>query len=201
MKRKRIYIYVILIIINTTSIAHAWDGERKGFILGVGLGQGFVSHTQNANGYKSIDDSNIALSGNFKMGYAPNNCLMIYTFGTVTFFKNNYILDDKKWKISSKISEGLGISYYFNETAPSPYIMGGIGESEWDAEKEEFEPDIENSVCVQGYGIAVGGGYEFNRYFSVEGHVTWGNTSKEISETGYKAKFFSINITLNVVGY
>ncbi len=140
MKRKRIYIYVILIIINTTSIAHAWDGERKGFILGVGLGTGFVSHTQNANGYKSIDDSNIALSGNFKMGYAPNNCLMIYTFGTSTFFKNNYILDDKKWKISSKISGGLGISYYFNETAPSPYIMGGIGESEWEAEKEEFDP-------------------------------------------------------------
>ena len=29
--------------------------------------------------------------------------------------------------------------------------MGGIGESEWDAEKEEFEPD-ENSA-LEGYGI------------------------------------------------
>ena len=191
MKKECLIIFLILIVSSNVS---AWDGERKGFILGAGLGTGFVSHTQKAKGCKSIDESNIGFSINGKIGYAPNNYLMIYNMGPGTFFKNIHILDDKKRMIVSGIN-GLGISYYFNKTAPSPYIMGGIGISIWRA---EFEPDIDD---LEGTGFIIGGGYEYKSRFSIEGHFSWANASKEISETDYKAKFFSINITLNVIGY
>ena len=185
---------IIFLIFVVTSNVFAWDGERKGFILGAGLGTGFVSHTQKANGYNSIDDGNIGFSINGKIGYALNNCLMIYNMGPGTFFKNIHIQDDKKRMITSGIN-GLGISYYFNENAPSPYIMGGIGISIWRA---EFEPDIDD---LEGTGIIIGGGYEYKSRFSIESHFTWAKASRKISGIDYKAQFFTINITLNVIGY
>jgi len=90
---------------------------------------------------------------------------------------------------------GIGVTYYFNPQAPSPFLIGGLGFSSWAA------PFEENAETWYGFGLVAGGGYEFSRHLSIEGSLSWGNPTKE--ELGIEASTnaLSLKATINVLGY
>ena len=76
MRGRILHIYIVMLIMCSASI-YAFDGEREGFILGVGLGIGYLSNTTSPG--SSLDaDSRIVFHSNFKIGYAPSNTLEIF---------------------------------------------------------------------------------------------------------------------------
>ena len=190
---KLICIYVIIISITISLKVHAWDGERKGFILGTGLGVGLVSFTQTANGIELFDDIGSTFASDFSIGYAPNNMFQIYYFSKVSWFRILNILNENV-TIADGVA-GVGISYYFNEYVPSSYILGGIGFSSWSTPLEE------NTDTWEGNGFVVGCGYEFSRHFNLESTITWGNPSIEEFGIDYETDSFTLNIYLNIIGY
>ncbi|MCZ6818589.1 MAG: hypothetical protein O7G31_03775, partial [Calditrichaeota bacterium] len=72
---RAIIVAVVCIFINTNLLA--FDGQRAGFILGGGIGAGFLSNKTSFGSFSNTESETVFLT-NFKIGYAPSNTLEIY---------------------------------------------------------------------------------------------------------------------------
>ncbi len=172
-----------------------FNGQRKGFILGGGLGFGLTSFTQtvDSGGLSATSDreNNAAFQTDVKIGFGPSEQVLVYLSWKTSWFNFDNVLDESV-TIAMHFG-GVGISYYFKPAAPSPYVSGGLGYCAW-------EPLIEASAETYiGYGLAVGGGYEFSGHWSVEGDLMWGKPSKEILP-GLDESFNTLTIRVAIVG-
>jgi hypothetical protein len=194
MKTKLFIIVILLLVIANLT---AFDGNRKGFLLGFGAGGGNVSFKQtivgNSEDITSDTESEIGFVTDFKIGFAPNNNLEIYYSSKVAWFSlKNVNTDDVT------ISDGLGalsLSYFFTKGQtwrPSPFISGGFGFSAWNA------PFEEGSVAWTGSGFFVGGGYEFSKHFRIGLDLFKNNPSH--NEMGYTFTTNSTVIMLTLCG-
>jgi hypothetical protein len=207
----------VLSLFVTTS-AHAFDGQRKGFLLGFGVGSGRTSTDQKVRltyaygeygkyAYgkfwpdvavsKSLrqptktSENKLPLMTDFKIGFAPDNSWAIYYTSKVSWFRITNVYGD-----NVRVANGLGaaaVSYWFKPQAPSLFIAGGFGFSTWALPFEENPPDT-----WTGSGLFVGGGYEGSRHVSLESYLCWGDpkiSGKASIET------FSFMLTFNVLGY
>ncbi|MCE5249914.1 outer membrane beta-barrel protein [bacterium] len=183
----------VFLTVFLSTEALCWDGVRKGFVMGAGAGSGFVSYSQWLEGEKLSSDEKLPITSDFKIGYAPNNNLMLYWMSKVSWFSLDNVFGD-----TVTITNGIGAvggSYYFAETAPSPYIMGGIGYSTW---ATPFEEDTDTWM---GFGICAGAGYEFSRHISAEFSFSYGRPSTTEHGWEYETRSLSIGLVLNIMGY
>ncbi len=72
---RAIIVAVVCIFISTNLLA--FDGQRAGFILGGGIGAGFLSNKTSFGSFSNTESETVFLT-NFKIGYAPSNTLEIY---------------------------------------------------------------------------------------------------------------------------
>ena len=63
-------IFTVLFLGSINSV-QAFDGERKGFIIGLGVGTGFTS-------ISDWEEYKFGFQTDFKIGFAPSNSLTIY---------------------------------------------------------------------------------------------------------------------------
>jgi hypothetical protein len=189
-----------LFFVNTN--AFAFDGQRKGFLLGIGLGPGFTSFTQEleSSGFgfhqsvKSDRETKVGLITDFKIGYAPDNTWAIYYTSKVSWFGMENTFGD-----NVTVSNGLGavaVSYWFKPQAPSPFLAGGIGYSTWSLPFEDDPPDT-----WTGFGLFAGGGYEFSRHLSIEGSLSWGKPKREVFGIEVSSNALSFMLTINALAY
>ena len=202
MRKTRFIILVFFLLSSLTIPANAWDGKRKGFILGFGIGPGLTSFTQELAAWdyyqgwvrvKSDRSNKMAIMTDFKIGYAPTDFYEIYYTGKVSWFGLENVFGDKV-TISNGVG-ALGATYYFAPQAPSPFISGGIGFSTWSA------PFESGSKTWTGFGLFVGGGYEFARHMSVEFDLLWGKPGTTESGIQINSNAFSVKATVNLLGY
>jgi hypothetical protein len=202
---KKLVLIVVLLLLTST-IVSAFDGNRKGFILGFGIGPGYTSYTETlefGNSSASGDESGMSIDTDFKIGYAPSELLQIYWMSKVAWFSQEVVVTDifgnilaqEDFMVSSGIG-GIGVSYYFQPLTPSPYILGGLGISIWDY------PFEEGTSAMTGFGMTFGGGYEFSRHWSVEGVLTYGQSKDDIGfGITHKYDVLSIKFTINGLLY
>jgi len=182
--------------------AQAFDGQRKGFILGGGAGLGLTSFNQEIGlgyrgyheSYESDRENKGTVMTDFKIGYAWDNSWAIYYTSKVSWFgiENTYGDD-------VTIANGLGaaaVAYWFKPQAPSGFVTGGLGYSTWSLPFEDNSSD-----AWLGGGLFMGGGYEFSRHWSVEGYLAWGKPNDTEWGVEVSAHTFSIMLTVNVLGY
>jgi hypothetical protein len=191
-------IFVVLILFLFTAKVHAWDGQRKGFLLGFGTGPGVTSFTQKVRvgvfSEESPREDKLAVMTDFKIGYAPDNSWAIYYTSKVSFFGITNVFGNKV-----TVANGLGAlagCYWFNQQAPSPFVAGGLGFSTWSLPFEENPPDT-----WIGPGLFAGGGYEFSRHVTIEGYFSWGKPKDEEFGIEASSNALSLMFTLNVLGY
>ena len=89
MTQGSLLIFIAISILCSTSI-YAFDGERNGFIIGGGLGVGYLSNTTSP-GFSLDNDSRIVFQTNFKIGYAPSNTLEIFYCSRILLWGQNNI--------------------------------------------------------------------------------------------------------------
>ena len=188
---------VFVVILCATTAAQAFDGERQGFILGAGIGAGLASYTQEVS-YGSFSETSdreneLGIMSDVKIGYAPNDVTEIYWMSKVSWFGMENALGDDV-TIANGIG-GLGVTYFFQPTAPSAFVSGGIGFSTWTA------PFEEGADTWYGVGVSAGAGYEFAPHWYIEGNVCWGNPSIEEYGVNFSTNSLSVKLTLNVIGY
>lgn len=199
--KKSLLILVVLVVLFLIVNANAFDGKRKGFILGGGIGPGYTTFTQELAGYdpylgyvtiKSDRVNKVGIMTDFKIGYAPTDYYEIYYASKVSWFG----MESGAGNVTIANGLGsLGATYYFKPVAPSPFIAGGIGLSTWSA---PFESSTETWV---GFGLFAGVGYEFIRHLNAELDLIWGKPGKTVSGIKVNSNAFSVKLTVNALAY
>jgi hypothetical protein len=175
---------LIGILLLAYSNLYSFDGERKGFILGGGIGAGYLSNSTSFESYSSSDNRGVFLT-NFKIGYAPSNTLEIYYVSKVS------------WWGESNITFVLGLSavaatfYLDNATETGWSISGGLGLTAM------YAPFEEGSGSSNGFGLFAGGGYEFSSHWNVELDLLYSATT----EGEVDIHSFGVQLTINVLAY
>ena len=197
-------IMVLTVLIVTATSVYAFDGERKGFILGFGIGPGYTNFSQEINGLELDSEGKVSIATDFKIGYGFNEQFLLYYENRVSWFKMTSVSDcDFAYGFRCAeedvtIAHGIGLvgmSYYFQTEAPSFYILGSVGVSTWSA---PFETNSDTSV---GFGISGGGGYEFTKHWSIEGTLNYGNPSTVQYGFDATTKVFSALFTITGLAY
>ena len=151
MKKLHVVIGLVLLGAMFASQAHAFDGDRKGFVLnlGAGFGQGKLKL---ANSTDSLTDDGTGFSTDFKIGggLSPNSVL---------YYTNRVIW----WSVGGvSVTTGMsaaGFSYFFNPQAPSFFLDASIGLGVATVEETDSE---------SGMGFGIGAGFEFTKNWTIE---------------------------------
>ena len=189
---KKLVVATLFLILVISSSASAFDGMRKGFVLGGGLGFGPVAKVSpDVPNSEDLDNSGIAL--NFLIGYAwdEQNMIVFLRDGVVYSEELNYG-DDVN--IVQGFS-GIGYYHYFGLQGKSFFITGGLGLQDWTALDSDYtNPD-------PGFGFLIGGGYEFARHIQVYSSLSFGKTSDEVFGYEFDFDHTQFLITVSAVAF
>jgi|GEM_PF-2191707 len=196
-------VYIPLIIPTDVS---AWDHQRKGFILGAGMGPAIIENTS-TTGNIAESRNNSGFGMDFKIGYATSNTFQIYLFQNISIFDDTFMDTITVWTIAFPFTEervveerlghwvlGIGVSYYLKEEAPSFFFDGGMGFCSFG------DPIFQDTKDGTAFNFA--GGYEFSRYLNIKLKFLGASSSSDVSGGTYKeSKFFTFMFTINILGY
>lgn len=197
---------IACLILFITIDAFAFDKERKGFILGFGLGPGYSTYSEiislSSTGAQQSDESlnKVSLFTDFKIGYAPSNQLMIYWMSKVGWFGREDTIHSttggpRKEDVTVAIGVGgVGVTYFFQPKAPSIFVSAGGGFSARSYPFKGYEPWLS-------YGLAGSVGWEFKENWALELSAIWGKPTHDIAEYNYSSSFTGVGLTINVLGY
>ena len=180
---------ICLLVVLFASRSFAFDGERRGFILGFGLGFGQTAGVNN--------DKKIGVITDFKIGHGFSNTTQIYWTAKSSFFT----ADDYSGRSRTYLSGcgAIGVSQFLNQRAPSAYFAGGIGYSSFG----KLESDYGDPDYNLGIGFFSGFGYEFSPHWSLEIDLIAGSPS--IARYGYYTdvhlSIWTIKVSVNTLAY
>lgn len=157
--KKSAVVLLILILMFSASV-NAFDGMRKGFVLGGGLGFGPVAKVS----IGSYDENASGIATNFLIGYAWDEYNMIVFLRDAVFYSRMNVSQAQGFS-------GIGFYHYFRPQGESFYITGGMGFQDWIS----LESNVESNDV--GFGILIGGGYEFARHVQIYSSLSFGKTS------------------------
>jgi hypothetical protein len=198
MRRAAVLFIVLAGPVVTAGTGYAFDGQRRGFVLGFGVGPAIASYTQTASleGFPDLTsdrESKGGLGTDFRIGGGVNEQFVLYYVNRVTWFSLDNALDETV-TIASSVGL-LGASYYLQPGSHTAYLVGLLGLSTWDA---PFESDVDAQV---GLGLGMGLGYEFSPHWSVEGNLNFGRPSDTIQGVEFSTNAFSFHATINVLAF
>ena len=207
-------ILIVFILLFLSVTANAWDGQRKGFLMGFGVGVGMtpfvdIRYDEFTPPYLTYSAKHKPLfKTDFRIGYAPDNFWQIYWMSKVFWFQAEthhwgyYYGYDKSSDLAIYGLAGVGVTYSFKPQAPSFFLTGGIGYSslgkmfttkysnQWDYEIGNVgDPEY-------GFGFSIGAGYEFVRHLNVEADLSYRAPSENDDWNG-----LSFSLGLNILGY
>lgn len=184
---------LLVALLAIASPASAFNGSRKGFLLGAGIGAAFSSFNQELtlNGIqypKSDDESKTGAATDFRIGGGVSDQLTLYYVNDVNWFSLNNALGN-----DVTIASGLGLlggSWYMKPEGPCFYFNGLIGIASW------ATPFESGSKSGNGFGLGLGAGYEFSKHWSVEGNLGFGSPKIEdgADELTTNVRSFTIRI-------
>ncbi len=164
----------LLLIFCATSFA--FDGQRKGFVLGGGLGYTPTAEFSVDGFSGTLSNSGVGL--NLLAGYAWDEFNMIVYEGNVSGYSIN----------SVDITQGFnGASWYhyFGNSDKSFFSVIGLGFYVFSVDEYDADP---------GGGVLLGGGYEFSKHWQVAAYFSSGKTSENtfLGKIDYEHTHFSI---------
>lgn len=147
--------------------ARAFDGNRQGFQLGLGLG---------AHGSEFANESETGVGSNFKIGWGITNQFSIYYVNYVSWFNAGGYL------YTSALS-GVGGAFYFSPTRPSFYLTAAVGAASLNGIDTDDDL-VDNSASGDGGGVAFGFGFELRKLLSFEATFVVSNIDYDNSILG-----------------
>jgi len=166
---RKFILLVILYLVVMTGSTFAFEGMRKGFVIGGGLGFSPIGRWSADD--VVFDESKPGVGLNFVIGYAPDEFNMIVYEGNVVGFNSEVTFLGNKQQITQGFN-GLAWYRYYGPIGNTFFSVAGIGFYVFDA--EDFDA---NDV---GIGLLGGVGYEFARHIQIGGYASYGKTSDPI---------------------
>lgn len=181
MKFARVLAVFCLLIIMVSS-ASAFNGQRKGFVLGGGLG--LAPTVRYSLG--SADNSEFGGAAHILLGYAWDEYNMIvYESNAAGAEVNN-------------INYGQGFAgptwyHYFGPQGKSFFTVAGLGFYYFQVEGDD--------ATDPGGGYMIGGGYEFSRHFQVAMYLSGGQTSLNFWPVDIEWGHNNLSIVVSAVAF
>ena len=175
-----------------TSSSSAFDGKRRGFVLGGGLG---FAPTATWGRISGIEESKAAFALNLMTGYAWNEYNMVVYEGNVVGYKSDALNTD--------IAQGFnGASWYhyLGSQGKTFFTIVGLGFYVFVSDEVPLIDNWGDRIGTQGgthdpsFGILVGGGYEFARHMQIGCYLSVGQTNRTRSEA-YHHKHINILVS------
>jgi hypothetical protein len=173
-----------LLVMLTVIPGHAFDGKRKGFVAGIGLGFTPASHWSTSNDWFNVTENGLA--GNGLIGYAWDNSNMIVYEGNGSMYKTSSLND--KWVI-----QGLD--------GPRWYHYWGAGDNRFFTVVGVGMMILATQYCDidgRGFGVSTGLGLELTKQVQVGAYFIGGHTSNDY---GIKANHEMLTLVVTMVAY
>ena len=174
-------IFGITLIVSAD--AFAFDGVRKGIVMGAGLGFSPWVRVQSADNWVGTTESGPGV--NFFMGYAWNDRNMIVYEATGTYYTSTYFN-------KTDIFEGLsGVRwYYYMGRRDRPFFFSlGLGAFRFSSAYDELDSN--------GFGYSVGGGWEFMKQVQIGLFYSGGSSDATFATLNHNV----LSVLVTVVAY
>ena len=185
--KKLLGILTVLTLVLTSS-SFGFDGQRKGFVLGGGLGFSPAANwsvdVPTFLGTLNVGETNVGVSLNLVIGYAWDEQNMIVYEGNVAGVSSDFF--------NQTLSQGFNGAawyHYYGLPGSSAFTTAGLGFYVFDG--ENF------TANDPGVGILLGAGYEFARHWQVGGYFSFGKTS----DVGINFDHYHFSILLSGVAF
>jgi len=177
-KHRRFALQMLILSLAVTNPVMAFDGNRKGFCLGLGagLGTGTIVNDGRPN-YQTP----IGLQMSQTIGWGLSDQIVIVLSGHMAIYNEQD--SNGIW-----VMPGVFFRYYFKPSAPSFYISGGPALVVLASEGVDSFLGIDG-----GAGATLGGGYHLSRYFQLQ--------LEAALASGSIASFRTIHATANLALY
>ncbi|MCK5124913.1 MAG: outer membrane beta-barrel protein [candidate division Zixibacteria bacterium] len=166
---KRVVLLACLILLISSSAVFGFDGQRKGFVIGGGVGVSPGSSWKVDDTLLGVfpikgSESRVGVAANLFLGYAwDEKNMIVYEFNG-----SGYESD----KINHKFQQGFSGPawyHYWGSKGSSLFTAFGLGLYALDIEDiKKFDP---------GPGVLFGVGYEFSRHLQIGVYLGGGKTS------------------------
>ena len=174
---------IILIVILIATTCNAFDGKRKGFVLGGGIGFSPVSHLSGSSPRASKTQSALAFDGLIGKGLAERNVIGIYIDGSY------YAVTDIGGLYVTGLFMGPGWRHYSSSKSSSPFIQVAIGWYSFNVWVVTAPGPQQNGVIS--YWNAAGSGpacnlalgYQFQKNFGLKTGIVFSRTRGDRSGT------------------
>ncbi len=166
---------VLVLLLALVSRLGAFDGQRKGFILGIGFGGGAFAYDSPFTGF-----NNATFENNVKIGYAPSNSLEIYYLNIVSYFEERGL---------SYAGGGalFGLTKYLKPEGRGVFLCGGVGFGYfWEMDLDTFDQS--------GFGAFGGIGCDLSKHWTIEADLLYTSLDK-------RAHTFGFRVTLNTLAF
>lgn len=182
---RRIFIILgALCLIAQSSLS--FDGKRKGFNLGLGIGYSPVSRISESEFRISSEDGSMVIS--FVAGYATGRELFVYEG---QYFEVEHGLDAPRCCESVDVYEDSWRWYhYFGDEGNTIFSCAG-------AALTKIEGGYREYFKCRGLGIVVGGGLEFTRQIQIGLYIFTGYATGD----GYRYGIRSLQLVTHIIAY
>jgi hypothetical protein len=174
----------LLLIVGLPSVVGAFDGNRKGFVMGFGLGVTPVAHWTIKN--TGVDETKQGGAMDFLAGYAWNNRNMLVYEACGSVFKTAHLSDPYVLQML------FALRWYHYWGAEKARFFTIVGAGKMDLSTEYT--DIDGS----GFGYCAGVGYELFKQVQISFNYQGGHTS---NEHDIKANHHQLYFLAQVVAY
>ena len=185
---KRILVLLLLFLLIFMTSALAFDGKRKGFVLGGRFGVAPMARWSAEYQGLEFDENRTGFGLNWVIGYGWDEY-------NIAILETNDIFYQSDILHLSSIRQGfLGPAWYhyFGPPGRSFFSVIGIGVCTFHSSGSYFRicwgcepepPTPPSPSAARGVGYLIGSGYEFARHFQIAGYLSGGHTSEH--ETSY----------------
>jgi hypothetical protein len=196
---KRITVLIVVAALALSAVSSAFDGQRKGFVIGGGVGAVPVAHWSGEYEGHRIHENVLTWGEHLFVGYGLNDRNIVALEINITPYASDTFNDD--------IIQGVIAPcwyHYFGKSGKSLFVVGGLGFSrmvkylgggisfEWNGEDHPRAPD-----GATGMGYLIGGGYEFMRHVQAAIYLVGGNPS----ERGMTYGIYHVAVMLTAVAF
>ena len=175
MKLKTCAVVCISVLVLASQVA-AFDGQRKGFILGGGIGGSYLSY------HEPYDFSlnKAAFATNFKIGYAPSNTFEVFYANNTQFFG----FESNTWVVGASC---IAVTKYMKPEGKGFFLTGGFG---WAV----FASVNRDAGSESGFGAFFGVGYDIAKHWNIQGDILYTSLADSWYTVGFR-------VTLNVLAF
>jgi hypothetical protein len=134
MRSRRVMPIAILLCLTSVGGVDAFDGQRKGFVLGAGLGGGVYTFTQSLDMAKSDRVTEGVITTDVRIGGGLNDKFVLCWHARTSWFGIEPALGDEVTIASGVV--GLGLLIHPDPEVNRWYFSGTLGLSSWAAPLE-----------------------------------------------------------------